>query len=113
MTKRPMLFSLLLAAALAPMGACTAGDHAQVPDAAPRPAGYELFASKDLDHDGALQPVELEIGLAPVSPDQAERMFHALDRDGDGRLVLAEYFPDPDQLVLRTYTAQQADRSAP
>lgn len=59
------------------------------------PAQAELFTSKDADGDGGLSIEEFSLGLAPITADEAAAMFASLDQDANGKIVLAEYFPDP------------------
>lgn len=97
-----------LALALAPLISCTSGSADNAPDAA-AVAGYGLFATKDLDQDGALTPAELQAGLAPTSAEESQRLFALLDRDGDGKLAVAEYFPDPGSVHAFGFTQYRAD----
>jgi len=67
----------------------------------------EYFDRFDLDHDGSLSYDELEfnVDLDKVTPEIAFRM---LDKNGDGKLVLAEVFTEPKptapgQEVLERY----------
>lgn len=108
---RPWLAVALVATALAPLAACSAwqGEPA-APDAAAM-AGYELFAAKDLDRDGALSSTEFAIGLAPAPTTEVRRMFKLLDRDHDSRVVIAEYYPDPASIHAFGFTEHSADLS--
>ncbi len=109
--RRPWIALAFVAIALAPLAACAAWQaEPNAPDAAAM-AGYELFAAKDLDRNGALTPAELAIGLAPAPTSEARRVFALLDRNHDGRVMIGEYFPDPGAIHTFGFTAHSADQA--
>lgn len=105
---KPRHLAATLALALAPLVACAGGPADPAPDAA-AVAGYGLFAAKDLDRDGALSPAELTAGLAPTSAEESQRLFALLDRNQDGKLAVAEYFPDPGSVHAFGFTQHHAE----
>lgn len=110
-----------LAAALAPLAACAAWQAepatptapavagAQASAAHPSNSGHEMFLDKDRDGDGLLSQAELVLGLRPVPVAEARRMFTLLDRDRDGRVGVAEYYPDPASIQAFGFTEHRAD----
>ena len=115
----PWPAAALLALMILPIAAC-ASQYGGVltsgvaPAKAPRPAapaddGLALFQEKDADGDGAIAPAELAAGL-DVGTREAAQLFVLLDRDANGRLTPAEYFPDPGQVhVVTRHVAHAAD----
>lgn len=110
----PWPTAALLAIMILPVAAC-ASQYARSPVPAPAPAAdaLALFHDKDTDHDGAIAPSELATGLL-MAPREAAQLFVALDRDRDGRLVPAEYFPNPGQrLPVVTHHVSHAADATP
>jgi hypothetical protein len=99
------------AAAVAPAAPVQAVTQA-VPEPASEATDAQRFAEKDRNGDGWLSGEEFAAGLAPISPDEAAAMFVSLDRDADGQLVLAEYFPDPSAVQASSLVPAAADKAS-
>lgn len=99
---RPILTVFTAVTLLTGVAACAGSTTAWAPTV---PVGDRgLFADKDLDRSGTLSREELAQGLPDA---QTDRLFAALDRNDDGQLSLAEYFPDPAFMPALSVTARR------